>query len=335
MQWGIERSFVGLDEQPSPAQTIRMLRISVTDRCNLRCLYCMPEQGISKLLHNDLLSLEELSRVAAWLCRQLNIERVKLTGGEPLVRSGIDHLIRRLNSIDGVREISMTTNGTLLGPRAEELKAAGLRRVNISLDTLDPVWFSMFTRGGDLQAALDGISAAIASGLHPVKLNAVLQRSTWQQDVPALLDFASSLGVELRFIELMRTGTEHLWCAAEYLAASEVRQWLQVQQTNVIPVSAVPNAPADVTLVHWSGTTVRIGWITPVSHPFCSRCERLRLDARGRVFRCLMDSSSLPLAQILQTQGEEAAFMALTAYLAGKSAPTVMEKDNAMCVIGG
>lgn len=316
-------------------QAIRLLRISVTDRCNLRCRYCMPAEGVSKLRHSDLLPMEELSCLAAWLCERMGIERVKLTGGEPLVRLGVSSLVGFLHRMNSVKEISITTNGTLLSEQAAELKSAGLSRVNVSLDSLNPERFSEITRGGNLEDTLNGIAAALSVGLKPVKLNAVLQRSTWREDVPVLLDFAAEHDLEIRFIELMRTGTEFQWCSEEYLPATEVASWLEEQQGPEIPMISPPNAPARLTLVRWQGKEIRVGWITPLSHPFCSRCERLRLDARGRVFRCLMDSSFLPLSDLLYTSGEETAIAALMEYLEGKTLPIMMGKDHSMSLIGG
>ncbi len=168
-----------------------VLRLSNTDRCNLRCCYCMPAEGVSKLRHDEILSLEELSAVAAWLCREVGIDRVKLTGGEPFVRSGVDELIRQLVDIDGVKEVSATTNGSLLGDLAPALRRAGLTRVNVSIDTLDPDRFRRLTRGGCVDDVVTGIDRAVEAGLVPVKLNAVLMASGWRKDVPALLDFAA------------------------------------------------------------------------------------------------------------------------------------------------
>jgi cyclic pyranopterin phosphate synthase len=313
---------------------LRMLRISLTDRCNFRCRYCMPSDGITKLTHDELLSLEDLAGETAWLAANLGIERVKLTGGEPLVRKGVANFISHLKRTTGIREVSMTTNGALLGHLAAELKEAGLSRVNVSLDTLEPVRFAELTRGGHLQSVLDGIHAAIENGLTPVKLNAVLQRSTWRREVPALLDFAAARGLEMRFIELMRTGTQAEWCAQEYIPASEVQKWLATQGKAVCIASST-NSPAMVMRTEWRGATMRIGWITPRSHPFCRRCERLRLDARGRIFRCLMDGRPLDLAALLRSGDGQQVGARVVQYLGAKSAPVAMDKPSTMCSIGG
>jgi len=312
----------------------RMLRISVTDRCNFRCRYCLPREGPPKLVHQDLLLLEELAGLARWLVPRVGIERIKLTGGEPLVRRGLEALIRELAAIPGINDLSMTTNGSCLSRQAEALRAAGLKRVNVSLDTLNPDRFREVTGGGRLKDTLAGISAAVAAGLVPLKLNSVLQRSRWQEDVPALLDYAAANGFELRFIELMHTGTARAWCDAEYVAASRVQLWLATQGW-LLPAFYGKCGPARCCSVSWRGVNLNVGWITPRSEPFCECCDRLRLDARGRLYRCLMDAKFLDLRALLceskDTRIEEQLFL----YLAGKFPPRLMDNTNAMSLIGG
>jgi cyclic pyranopterin phosphate synthase len=317
----------------------RTLRISVTDRCNFRCRYCLPAEGHlsargqSKVAHRDLLSLEELARLARWLVPRVGIERIKLTGGEPLARRGVDALIRELAALPGINDLSMTTNGSCLSEKAEQLRQAGLKRVNVSLDTLNPDRFRELTGGGRLEHTLAGISSAVAAGLIPLKLNSVLQRSTWQEDVPALLDYAAANGFELRFIELMRTGTARAWCDAEYVAASRVQLWLATQGW-LLPRFGEECRPARSWLISWRGVNLDVGWITPRSEPFCQCCDRLRLDARGRVHRCLMDAKFLDLRPALcepTTKIEDQLFL----YLAGKLPPRLMDNTNAMSLIGG
>lgn len=308
------------------------LRVSVTDRCNFRCRYCMPLEGVPKLAHGDLLSLEDLASLAAWLAPRFGIRRIKLTGGEPLLRLGIDDLVRQLAVIPDVDEISLTTNGSGLVQHAEKLRAAGVVRVNVSLDTLDAARFHELTRGGRIEDVLAGIRAAVSAGLLPLKLNSVLQRSTWQQDVPQLLDYAAEHGFELRFIELMRTGTERSWCDAEFVAATRVQIWL-AEQGRLRPNFLMDQGPARLSQVWWRGGIVKVGWITPRSHPFCESCDRMRLDARGRLYRCLMDPHYFDLGAALYREdrmGEQ-----LAAYLAAKFAPETMEQASAMSLIGG
>lgn len=291
-------------------------------------------EGVPKVPHTDLLSLEELGSLVGWLSEHTGIERVKLTGGEPLVRKGLEDLIARLVETDGINEVSMTTNGSLLPGLAAGLKASGLSRVNVSLDSMDPSRFAQLTHGGRLTDTLNGIDHALAAGLTPLKLNAVLQRSSWKDDVPLLLNYAASNRLELRFIELMRTGTERGWCESEYVAIEEVCRWLN-ERGRLVEVSTSAGSPARGTTISWQGTEVSIGWIAPRSRPFCSSCERLRLNSRGLLHRCLMDPSALNLGMMLRTQSTNEAEDAFAAYMAGKSAPSAMDRATSMSQIGG
>ncbi|MFH1176912.1 MAG: radical SAM protein [Acidobacteriota bacterium] len=308
--------------------------MSVTDRCNLRCRYCMPARGVSFVPHAELPSLEKLRAAVAWLVVRCGVDRVKLTGGEPLVRRGVVDLVRGLVGIPGVREVSMTTNGAGLASLARPLADAGLARVNVSLDSLDPERFATLTRGGDVAEVLSGVDAALAAGLVPLKLNAVLRASTWRVDVPELLDFAAARGLEPRFIELMHTGTEAAWAAAEHVAASEVRVLLE-RDGLLLPLPGPAAAPARRTLVRWHGTDLAVGWITPISHHFCGACDRLRLDARGRLRRCLMDPVTLPLVQLLGSGRKDEALSRVGGYLAAKVPPVAMDTASPMVAIGG
>lgn len=310
----------------------QVLRLSVTDRCNLRCHYCMPAGGVPKIPHSDLPTLEELSTIVGWLAAEVGVARVKLTGGEPLAREGIETLVDLLASIPCVDEISMTTNGTLLAAHARALRRAGLRRVNISLDTLDEERFALLTRGGRLRDTLAGLEAALDAELTPVKLNAVLLASSWREDVPALLDLAAARGLELRLIELMRTGTEAAWAEGELVTASRVRTWLE-QHGTVTDLAARLTTPARRTRVRWRSREVTVGWITPLSHPFCGDCNRLRLDARGRLRRCLMDPLALDLAKVMT--GGSGSTTVLAEYLAGKHPPREMAIRLPMAAVGG
>lgn len=310
---------------------LRLLRLSVTDRCNFRCRYCMPAEGVSKLAHRDILPLEALFELVQWLTSHTDIDRARITGGEPLVRRGIESLIANLSTMPKIREVSLTTNGSLLSQMAEKLKAAGLSRVNVSLDSLDEERFTLISRGGSLQRTLAGIKAALDAGLTPVKLNTVLHRSTWRDDVPRLLDYAAETGFEIRFIELMRTGTERDWCESEFISVDEVRSQLSAE---VIQIAENNVTPARKTQVNWRGTNLNVGWISPRSHPFCDSCERLRMDARGRIRRCLMDASTLDLHRLLQTKSANAG-AEFQNYLAGKLPPRAMDTAFAMSQIGG
>ena len=310
------------------------LRVSVTDRCNLRCAYCMPEEGVPLVPRGEIPTLTELAGAVEWLVARYEVDRVKVTGGEPLVRGGVPAFVSKVAAIPGVREVSMTTNGTRLAGMAAELAAAGLARVNVSLDTLDPARFRELTRGGRVEEVLEGIDAALEAGLTPLKLNSVLRRSAYREDVPALLDLASRKAVEIRFIELMHTGTEAAWAISERVTGATVREWLESEGAVIAPLPDRPNAPARRTAVSWRGRDVVAGWIDPVSHSFCDDCDRLRLDARGRLRRCLMDDQAIPLVDLLR-RDEVAVEEAVAAYVAGKQAPVAMTIGSAMASIGG
>ncbi len=293
----------------------------------------MPAEGVPKIRHDDLLSFEKLSGVAAWVCREVGVDRVKLTGGEPFVRSGVHELIRRLVRIDGVREISATTNGSLLGTLAPALRRAGLTRVNVSIDTLDPDRYRRLTRGGRVDDAITGIDRAVEVGLSPVKLNAVLMASGWREDVPSLLDFAADRGLEIRFIELMRTGTESHWAEQEYLSAETVKTWLG-NDLEAHPPSR-SQSPARRSRLRWGRSTLTVSWISPRSEPFCDGCNRLRMDPRGRLRRCLMDPASFPLARMLETMADDEVRRLLREYLDKKTAAPGMDSSLPMVSVGG
>lgn len=310
----------------------RTLRLSVTDRCNLRCRYCMPAEGVPHVPHDALPSLEELGAMAGFLVERLGIRKVRLTGGEPLVRRGLVSLVRSLAALPGLSDLALTTNGVLLPSLAAPLKEAGLRRINLSLDTLDAGRFFHLTRGGDLRRSLAGLEAALAAGLGPVKLNAVLRKSTYREDVPALLDFAGSRGLAIRFIELMRTGSGGSWAAAEFVSAEEVRREVGLGGWRPETRGA---SPARDGVIPWRGRPVRIGWITPVSDGFCASCDRLRMDARGRIFRCLMDKEGVDFRRLWREEGPQGAERALEPYLARKRPPAEMVRSEAMSAVGG
>ena len=317
---------------PSPKGGTRVLRLSVTDRCDLRCRYCLPAGAVPFAPQAELLGTAALVNAVAWLVRQCAVDRLKITGGEPLTFRGIVELVERAAALPGIREISMTTNGTRLAELAAALRGAGLARVNVSLDTLDERRFAELTRGGDLRRTLAGIAAARAAGLAPIKLNSVLRRSAWRKDVPALLDFAAGEGFEIRFIELMRTGTEVAWAEAELVVAGEVRSSLE-RTGRLQPLPSVGTARR--TLASWRGRDMVVGWITPVSEAFCGTCDRLRLDARGVLRRCLMDPESVPLVEMLRSGASEAVREAMGRYLAAKVPPAAMDTPRPMRGIGG
>jgi len=275
---------------------INYLRISVTDRCNLRCVYCMPAEGISLMSHNDILTYEEIYTVAR-AAAELGINKLRLTGGEPLIRLGLPKLIQMLAQIEGIDDISLTTNGVLLGRYASELKSAGLRRVNVSLDTLKPDRFKLITRLGDnLGEVLEGIEVAKAVGLEPVKLNMVVMAGINDDE---LLDFAAKTiteGWHVRFIELMPIVGKD---TAHFFSASEMRQRLEPMGELTPYLPSVGNGPAKYfRLPQAKGA---IGFITPISEHFCFQCNRMRLTADGRLRPCLLSDYEVDLKKPLRS----------------------------------
>jgi cyclic pyranopterin phosphate synthase len=308
------------------------LRVSVTERCDLRCRYCRTGHE-REPADRTLPALSRLAAAVGWAVPRLGVTRVKITGGEPLLRRGVVEFVRELSRHPGVDEVSMTTNGTRLVVLAADLAKAGLSRVNVSLDTLDSARFRELTRGGTLEDVTAGIDAALAAGLAPVKLNAVLRHSSFERDVPALLEFASERGLEIRFIELMRTGSAAAFASGEFVSSREVRERLGLE--GVLEPAGTDAGPARRLRVRFRGTEVVTGWIEPVSHSFCAGCRRLRLDARGDLRRCLMDPEPFPLLERLEA-GEDAGLEEdVERFLEGKRPPRSFETPRSMAAIGG
>ena len=269
-------------------RSINYLRISVTDRCNLRCLYCMPLEGVPQMPHSEILSYEEVRNVVQ-AAAALGIDRIRLTGGEPLVRAELPNLIRMLSQIEGIEEISLTTNGTILKKYALELKQAGLSRVNVSLDTLKADKFRYITRLGALEDVLEGIEAAKGAGFEPVKINTVIMRGINDDEI---LDFARMTykeGCHVRFIELMPFKG-----VAEFVPSIELRQHISLLGKLEPCVSITGNGPA--TYYRLAGAKGTIGFISPLTEPaFCSRCNRMRLTPDGKLRPCLLGEDEIDL----------------------------------------
>ncbi len=281
---------------------VRDLRISVTDRCNFRCRYCMPVEifgpGYEFLPKDDLLSFEEIVRLVR-LMVPLGLEKIRLTGGEPLLRRGLEDLVAMLAAIQGVRDLAITTNGVLLAHRAEALALAGLKRVTVSLDALDPGIFSrMNGTGAKVERVLAGISAARVFGL-PVKVNAVIQRGVNDSEVLPLARWARTAGVDLRYIEYMDVGETNGWKLAEVVSGEEILALLSSE------FDLIPRAPAyrGEVAAHWKFAegTGEIGLIRSVTRPFCRDCQRLRVSADGKVFTCLFASDGHDLRGLLRS----------------------------------
>lgn len=282
------------------------LRVSVTDRCNLRCIYCMGPEGVKQIPHDEILTYEEIVQVVR-AGAALGISKVRLTGGEPLVRKGLVHLVREITRIPGIEDLSMTTNGVLLPCYAAELKEAGLKRVNISLDSLKPAVYRKITRRGELEQVWQGIEAALETGLTPVKLNTVLMRGLNHTEVPAFLRLAMERELHLRFIEYMPIGSPGREYRRLYLPVDYVREAAEKAGLPLSPAAGPEGAgPAETfTLPGGRGT---IGLIHPISRHFCAGCNRLRLTAEGRLKACLYWQEEHPVRPY---RGEAAALQAL------------------------
>ena len=267
-------------------RTIDYLRLSVTDLCNYRCRYCMPPEEVAKRDHRDMLSLEELAEIARAAVR-LGVRKIRLTGGEPLVRRGIVELCRQLRTIPGLQELCLTTNGALLPQLAAPLREAGLDRLNISLDTLRPDRFTQMTRLGHLSDALAGIEAAEAAGFHDLKLDTVLIGGFNDDEIEEFVSLTREHPWEVRFIELMPMGPCAGWDKTCFLPGDTVLQKVpaleQIESCGVARRYRLPGAPGTV------------GLISPVNHDFCAQCRRIRVTADGKLKGCLHSAEELPL----------------------------------------
>lgn len=295
---------------------IEYLRLSVTDRCNCRCTYCMPAGGVPMLGHKDILSFEELTEVVA-ACAQLGVRKVRLTGGEPLVRRGLPELVRMIRAVPGVEELAMTTNATLLAPVAAELHHAGLDRLNVSLDTLDAARYAELTRGGSLEDALAGLAAARDAGFSHTKVNCVLMGGVNDADVPRLAELARTEPIDVRFIELMPMGPCAGWPKARFIPAETVLEAVPgLEPLRRDGVAELWYAPG------WEGN---VGLIRPMSHRFCDGCSRIRVTADGRLKPCLHSAAEIPLRGL----HGEALLSELRRGIAAKPAYHHMDQDHA------
>lgn len=272
------------------------MRISITDRCNLRCQYCMGPEGVDWIDHSKILRYGEIIDIVR-AAADIGVEKIRITGGEPLVRRDVPVLISKLRQIPKIKEISLTTNGTLLASQAMDLKAAGLQRVNISLDSLDPEIYRMITRGGDLSKALQGLEAALQAGLEPVKVNVVLMKGVNDRDIIDFVRLAFEQPLHVRFIEYMPIGSTELTYKGTFVPLTNVLDILSSLHPQRLTDGLAGNGPADVYTL--SGAQGTIGIIRSMSHSFCSGCNRLRLTSDGMLKPCLYWDDELPLKPFL------------------------------------
>ncbi len=288
---------------------LRSLRLSVTDRCNLRCQYCMPEQDYVWLPHADLLTFEELDRLVG-VFAHLGVDKVRITGGEPLLRRDLDRLVALLARRPQLTDLALTTNGVLLQQHAATLRAAGLHRVTVSLDTLDAATYQLLARRDALAATLAGIDAALAAGFTEVKLDTVVIAGVNDGEIPALVRFGRDRGVEVRFIEYMDVGGATHWRLDRVVGRDAILRAVATALGPVEPVARTDWAPADRYRLQ-DGTV--FGVIASVTAPFCRTCDRSRVTADGMFFRCLYAQDGLDLRAPLRSGKDDASIAALIA----------------------
>jgi len=273
------------------------LRVSVTEKCSLRCTYCMPAEGLPEIAREDLLAPAEIGRLVGIAVRELGVREVRFTGGEPLMRHDLAEIVRESRAAAPAARFAMTTNGIGLDRRLDALIAAGLDRVNISLDTVNPEHFARLTRRDRLDSVLAGILAAKAAGLTPLKLNAVMMRETLE-DAPQLLQWALDHGAQLRFIEEMPLDADHNWAREHMVSAGELLAVLRSRFTLVGLGREDASAPAEEWLV--DGGPATVGIIASVTRSFCAACDRTRITAEGRVRSCLFSDDETDLRHLLR-----------------------------------
>jgi len=273
-------------------RVINYLRISVTDRCNLRCIYCMPEGGIPVLPHEDILSYEEILRIAKLAVRG-GIRKVRLTGGEPLVRKGIVEFVRRLGALEGLEQITLTTNGVLLAEMAEDLWAGGVRHINVSLDSLKAERYAKITRRDAFHRVWEGLREARRLGFDPIKINVVAMRGVNDDEILDLARLSLEEPFHVRFIEFMPVGTDNGWNKETFISTGEIRARIE-QAGSLHPLaSRLLDGPAERFVLQ--GAKGEVGFIGALSHHFCSKCNRLRLTAEGGLRGCLFSDDEIDI----------------------------------------
>ncbi|HSW39117.1 MAG TPA: GTP 3',8-cyclase MoaA [Acidobacteriota bacterium] len=281
---------------------LKDIRISVTDRCNFRCTYCMPLDRYGWIDRREILTFEEITRLAGLLVG-LGVEEIRITGGEPLLRHGLEALVRQLSGIGGLKNLSLTTNASHMSEQAGKLAAAGVQRVNVSLDTLNREKFRAITRLNDLPKVIEGLHAAKRHGMQPIKINSVIQRGVNDDDILELVEFSRQNGFWIRFIEFMDVGNSNNWVSEEMLSKKEMLEIIHARY----PLEEIgrrdPSAPSvDYRFADGVGN---IGVIASVTEPFCAGCARARLTADGRMVLCLFSEESIDLKTLLRTGADD------------------------------
>ena len=276
---------------------IDYIRISVTDRCNLRCIYCMPSDGVREITHSEILTYEEIIRILS-IATNLGIKKVRITGGEPLVRKGLPYLIKTISNLGAIEEISLTTNGVLLKRFARELKEAGLNRLNISLDSMDPKRYEEITKGNNLSDVWEGIRAAEELGFSPIKINMVPIRGFNDNEIKEFASLTFNKPYHIRFIEFMPTGAKDIWSKEKYISTKELKEAISgLGELKPIKNEWGSGPAKNFKLLNAKGV---IGFISAVSDHFCAGCNRLRLTSDGKLRPCLFSDSEIDLKKALR-----------------------------------
>jgi cyclic pyranopterin phosphate synthase len=324
----------------SYGRSIHDLRISVTDRCNFRCVYCKSADPKNYFPHRDLLNWDEFLRVAR-IMAGLGIRKVRVTGGEPLLRSGIIDFLSELKRIEGIHDLALTTNGYLLSDKAHDLARAGVRRINISMDSSHPGKFAAITRTpGSFERVMEGVDAAIDAGFDPVKVNVVLVRGFNEDEILGFAELARARKVIVRFIEFMPLDADHAWSRTRVVTAREIFEAINA----VFPLEQIPRHEASETALRYRFTDGKgeIGIVAPVSIPFCGQCSRIRLTADGKLRTCLFSLAEHDLAGPLRSGAEDSEIEKLVRYAVDHkerghriNEPDFIQPSRTMVYIGG
>ncbi len=321
---------------PQQKQSIS-LRISVTDRCQLRCLYCMPPEGIPKCNHSDVLSFEEILRFVRVIKSRFGLSKVHLTGGEPLVRPGIVRLVEML-ACEGIEDLALTTNGQCLAPMAHDLKQAGLKRLNLSMDSLDESTYASLSNGGQLDRTLEGVRTALRVGLFPIKLNVVVLRGHNDAEVVSMTRWAIEHNCHIRFLELMPIGYAKKLFRDLFVPTTEVRARLEKSFDLVARPYKTAQSSRNFLVRDAQNREGRVGFITAHSKPFCHGCRRLRLTSTGQLIGCLAREKNLDAKSIIRTNAydmDEALCETIESALSWKRSDNEFQSSRTMASVGG
>jgi len=316
------------------------LRVSVTDRCNIRCFYCMPLENVRFKPRDELLTFEEMTRVVR-VAAGLGVNKLRLTGGEPLVRSNLSQLIQMLKEVSGIQEIALTTNGILLPDQAADLKSAGLDRLNVSLDAISEEMFARITRRQGVQKVLDGIAAAKLAGFRNIRLNAVAIQNLTESEIIPLANFARENDLHLRFIEFMPLDADRAWDKSQVLSGRQLREIISREVSSLQDIEQHDKSQPATDYQYADGRQ-RIGFINSVTEPFCDTCNRLRITAEGQMRNCLFGTEEWNARQVIRSGGSDLDLAELLQQCVlakkpshGMDSPEFSPPERAMYQIGG